>query len=284
MRWWSRAHRVDEPRDGGNTMSHLIADQDGHVLRLTLNQPDKKNAFSPEMVGALADTLGSAMTDDDVRVVVITGAGDAFSAGGDLGRRSQEVASGNEPTPFERMTRLQTGTHRLARAIDQFDKPLIAAVNGAAAGAGMDLALMCDIRFASTHARFCEAYIRVGLIPGNGGCHFLPRLIGTARALELLWTGDWLSAEDAERIGLVNRVHEPDALMTETYAFAHRLAGGPPVQQRLIKRLVRQCERSDLKTSLEFTAAAMAAAQGTADYREAIEAYKEKRPGRFQGR
>ncbi len=263
---------------------HLLIDRDGHVLRLTLNQPQKKNAFSPEMVGALADMLDDALSDDDVRVVVVTGAGDAFSAGGDLGRRSQEVAGGETPTPFDRMTRLQTGTHRLARAIELFDKPLIAAVNGAAAGAGMDLALMCDIRFASTNARFCEAYIRVGLIPGNGGCHFLPRLIGTGRALELLWTGDWLSAADAERVGLVNRLHAPEALLTETLAFAHRLAGGPPIQQRLIKRLVRHNERSDLKSSLEYTAAAMAAAQGTADYREAIEAYKEKRPGRYEGK
>jgi len=265
-------------------MDHLRTERDGHVLRLVLNQPDKKNAFSPDMVGALATTLDAAQSDDDVRVVVITGAGDAFSAGGDLSRRSQEVSAGEAPTPFDRMNRLQTGTHRLARSIEAFDKPLIAAVNGAAAGAGMDLALMCDIRFASTAARFCEAYIRVGLIPGNGGCHFLPRLIGTGRALELLWSGEWLSAEDAERIGLVNRLHEPNALMTETLAFAHRIAAGPPIQQRLIKRLVRHGERSDLKGSLEYTAAAMAAAQGTDDYREAIQAYKEKRPGRYRGR
>jgi 2-(1,2-epoxy-1,2-dihydrophenyl)acetyl-CoA isomerase len=206
------------------------------------------------MVAALADALDSALSNDDVRVVMITGAGDAFSAGGDLGRRAKEVAGGETPTPFDRMIRLQTGTHRLARSIEAFDKPLLAAVNGAAAGAGMDLALMCDIRFASTQARFCEAYIRVGLIPGNGGCHFLPRL------------------------------HAPDTLLTETLAFAHRLAGGPPIQQRLIKRLVRHNERSELKASLEYTAAAMAAAQGTADYREAIEAYKEKRPGRYEGK
>jgi 2-(1,2-epoxy-1,2-dihydrophenyl)acetyl-CoA isomerase len=264
-------------------MSHLTSEQQGFVLTLTLNQPDKKNAFSPEMVGDLRAAIDSAATNDDVRVVVITGAGDAFSAGGDLGRRSKEVADGSTPSPFDRMNRLQHGTHRLARSIEAFDKPLIAAVNGAAAGAGMDLALMCDIRFASPRARFCEAYIRVGLIPGNGGCHFLPRLIGSGRALELLWTGDWLSAEDAERMGLVNRTFPTEALMTETLAFAHRIAGGPPIQQRLIKRLVRQCERSDLKSSLEYTAAARAVAQGTADYREAIEAYKEKRPGRFEG-
>jgi len=264
-------------------MGHLIREQDGAVLRLTLNQPEKKNAFSPEMVGDLRAAIDAACTDDDVRVLVITGAGDAFSAGGDLGRWSREVADGGTPSAFDRMNRLQQGTHRLARSIEMLDKPLIAAVNGAAAGAGMDLALMCDIRFASPNARFCEAYIRVGLIPGNGGCHFLPRLIGTGRALELLWTGDWLSAEDAERMGLVNRLFEAGQLMDETLAFAHRLAGGPPIQQRLIKRLVRQGERSDLKGSLEYTAAAMAIAQGTADYREAIAAYNEKRPGRFEG-
>ena len=265
-------------------MTHLAREQHDHVLLLTLDQPAKKNAFSPQMVGELRDAIDAAAIDDAVRVVVITGAGDAFSAGGDLGRRSQEIAEGATPTPFDRMNRLQQGTHTLARAIDAFDKPLLAAVNGAAAGAGMDLARMCDIRFASSSARFCEAYIRVGLIPGNGGCHFLPRLIGTGRALELLWTGDWLGAADAERIGLVNRVWEPQQLLPETLAFAQRLAAGPPVQQRLIKRLVRQCERSDLRSSLEYTAAAMSVAQSTDDYKEAIAAYKERRPGRYRGR
>ena len=175
------------------------------------------------------------------------------------------------------------GTHRLALTVEQFKKPLIAAVNGPAIGAGMDLALMCDLRFAAASARFSEGYIRVGLIPGNGGCWFLPRLVGPARALELLWTGDHVGAEEALKIGLVNRVVPDDQLMAETLAFAKRLAEGPPVQQRDIKKLMYQGLRTDLRTSLEAVASHMAVVQSTGDYKEAIQAFKDKRKARFTG-
>lgn len=161
---------------------------------------------------------------------------------------------------------------------------MIAAVNGAAAGAGMDMTLMCDLRFAARSARFSEAYIRVGLIPGNGGCFFLPRIVGPARALEMLWTGDFIGAEEAHRIGLVNRIYEDDKLMDETLAFAARLAAGPPLQQRLIKKLMYQSLRTDLRTSLELVSSHMAVVQATSDYREAIQAYKDKRSPKFEGR
>jgi 2-(1,2-epoxy-1,2-dihydrophenyl)acetyl-CoA isomerase len=245
-----------------------------------LNRPEKKNALSPEMLGALRDGLQQAQDDPDVRVFVITGAGDAFCSGGDLGRRAAE----GEPTPLDRKNRLQQGTHKTALAIEAFDKPLIAAVNGAAAGAGMDMALMCDLRFAARSARFAESYIRVGLIPGNGGCYFLPRIVGSAKALEMLWSGDFVDAEEAQRIGLVNRVFDDDKLMESTLSFASKLASGPPLQQRLIKKLMYQSLHTDLKTSLETVSSHMAVVQSTADYKEAIAAYKEKRPARFTGR
>ena len=248
-----------------------------------LNRPEKKNALSEEMVRELARGLREAQEDPAVRVFVITGAGDAFCSGGDLGRRSKESES-SEPTPLQRKNRLQQGTQRVAIAIEEFDKPLIAAVNGAAAGAGMDMALMCDVRFAARSARFSEAYIRLGLIPGNGGCYFLPRIVGPARALEMLWTGDFVGAEEALRMGLVNRVCDDDKLMDETLAFAARLAAGPPIQQRLIKKLMYQSLRTDLRTSLEMVSSHMAVVQATADYREAINAYKEKRPAKYEGR
>ena len=250
---------------------------------LTLNRPEKKNPFSPEMVGEIERIVREGQHDDALRVLIITGAGNAFSAGGDLGHRGKENENA-EPTPLQRKTRLQTGTHRAAKAIEEFDKPLIAAVNGAAAGAGMDLALMCDLRFAGRSARFSEAYIRVGLIPGNGGCYFLPRIVGMAKALELLWTGEFVGAEEALRIGLVNRVFEDAALMNETLAFARKLVQGPPVQQRLIKRLAHQSARTDLRTSLEMVSSLMAITQSTEDYKEAIQAYKDKRPAQFKGR
>ena len=253
------------------------------VAVATLNRPDKKNALSPEMLGGLRTALQETNDDPAVRVFVITGAGDAFCSGGDLGRRSKEGDAG-EPTPLQRKNRLQQGTHKTALAIEAFEKPLIAAVNGAAAGAGMDMTLMCDLRFAAKSARFSEAYIRVGLIPGTGGCFFLPRIVGTARALEILWTGDFVGAEEALRIGLVNRVYDDDKLMNETLAFAKRLAAGPPIQQRVIKKLMYQSLQTDLRTSLEMTSSHMAVVQSTGDYREAINAYKEKRPPKYEGK
>jgi 2-(1,2-epoxy-1,2-dihydrophenyl)acetyl-CoA isomerase len=259
-----------------------LAVKDG-VATARLNRPEKKNALSEEMLRGLERALRDAQDDPVVRVFVITGAGDAFCSGGDLGRRAKEGAA-EKPTPLERKNRLQRVTHRVALAVEEFDKPLIAAVNGAAAGAGMDIALMCDLRFAARSARFAEAYIRVGLIPGNGGCYYLPRIVGTAAALEMLWNGDFVGAEEALRIGLVNRVCDDDKLMADTAAFAARLAAGPPLQQRLIKKLVYQSLRTDLRTSLELVSSHMAAVQSTDDYREAMQAYQEKRKPKFEGR
>ncbi|CAN7664085.1 enoyl-CoA hydratase/isomerase family protein [Variovorax paradoxus] len=250
------------------------------VMVATLNRPDKKNATSKEMLEALRTTLERANDDETIRCFVLTGAGDAFCSGGDLGRRSKEMG---DPTPLERKNQL-AHTQRLALTIEQFEKPLIAAVNGPAVGAGMDLSLMCDIRFAAASARFSEGYIKVGLIPGNGGCWFLPRLVGAARALELLWTGDHVDAQEALRIGLVSRVIADDQLMPETLAFAKRLAEGPPLQQRDIKKLMYQGLRTDLRTSLEAVTTHMAVVQSTADYKEAIQAFKEKRKAVFTGR
>nr|WP_222858976.1 enoyl-CoA hydratase-related protein [Paraburkholderia phenoliruptrix] len=253
----------------------------GRVVVATLNRPEKKNALSEDMLNLLRNELKRANDDDDVGCFVLTGAGDAFCSGGDLGRRAAE---GSDPTPLERKHRLQRVTHKVALAVEEFEKPLIAAVNGAAVGAGMDLSLMCDIRFAARSARFAEAYIRVGLIPGNGGCYFLPRLVGPAKALELMWTGDFIDADEAHRLGIVNRITPDENLQDETLAFATRLAEGPPVQTRDIKRLMYQSMRTDLRTSLETTSALMAVVQSTTDYREAITAYKEKRRGAFKGR
>lgn len=253
------------------------------VMVARLNRPEKKNALSEEMLDHLRNALLSANDDPEVGCFVITGAGDAFCSGGDLGRRSRESSIG-DPTPLERKTRLQKVTHKVALTVEEFEKPLIAAVNGAAVGAGMDLALMCDLRFAGSSARFSEGYIRVGLLPGNGGCYFLPRIVGPARALELLWTGDFVSADEALRIGLVNHVYSDSDLMDKTLLFARRLADGPPLQQREIKKLMYQSLRTDLRTSLESVSAHMAVIQSTEDYKEAISAFKEKRQPKFKGR
>jgi enoyl-CoA hydratase/carnithine racemase len=263
-------------------MADLELSKQGRVVIACLNRPEKKNAQSEEMLDMLCEALKSANTDPEVSCFVLTGAGDAFCAGGDLGRRGNERKEA--PTPLERMDRLHVISHKVARAVEEFEKPLIAAVNGAAVGAGMDMALMCDIRFAAKSARFAEAYIRVGLIPGNGGCYFLPRIVGIARALELLWTGEFVSADAALEMGIVSRVYEDDQLMAETLSFAHRLAEGPPIQQREIKKLLYQSLHTDLRTSLRAVSAHMAVVQSTEDYKEAVSAYKERRTPVFQGR
>ena len=252
------------------------------VMIAKLNRPDKKNALSEEMLNSLKSALDMANNDPGIGCFVIPGAGDAFCSGGDLGRRANDgVAS--VPTPLERKMRLQKVTHQVAFAVEQFEKPLIAAVNGVAVGAGMDLALGCDIRLASRSARFSMGYIRVGLIPGNGGCYFLPRLVGTARALEWMWTGDFISSEEALDHGVVTHVHDDAVFWDQAMVLAEKIANGPPVQIRDIKKITYQSLKTDLKTSLDSVSAHMAVVQSTDDYKEAIQAFKEKRPAIFKG-
>ena len=169
--------------------------------------------------------------------------------------------------------------HRIPYALERLDTPVIAAVNGAAVGAGMDMALMCDMRFAGRSARFSEGYIRAGLIPGDGACYFLPRLVGLAKALELLLSADFVDAAEALRIGIVNRVYDDDVLLAETLAFAGRLAHSPPVHLRLIKRNVYQSYQNDLHSALELAASHMGIVRTLEDSKEAVTALLERRPG-----
>jgi enoyl-CoA hydratase/carnithine racemase len=250
------------------------------VGTILLNRPERKNAFTVGMVDAWASTLEEARDDDTVGAVLITGAGDAFCAGGEF----SDIEPSDEVSVYERKTYLTEHVHRVALTMEDVDKPVIAAVNGVAIGAGMDFALMCDMRFAARSARLSEGYIKVGLVPGDGGAYYLPRLIGTAKALELLLTGDFVDAMEAERIGLVNRVCEDDELMEETRAFAERLAAGPPLVTRTIKRAVYQSSRADLRTALDLISSHMAVMQSTRDSQEAFYAAKERREARFEGR
>lgn len=250
-----------------------------HIATILLNRPQRKNAFTLDMVERWADVLVEAGRDEDVRVIVVTGAGDAFCSGVDLAD-----FKGEQRTPLGEKEMLTQRVHRVALALEAIDKPVIAAVKGPAVGAGMDMALLCDLRFAGTSARFSEGYIKVGLIPGDGGCWLLPRAVGTSTALRLLWTGDFVGAEDALRIGLVDEVHEDDELLDAVQAYATRLAQRPPVAIRMIKRAVRQGARTDLPTALDLISSHMAVVTATEDSKEAFAAFQEKRPGVFTGR
>lgn len=252
---------------------------DGGVATITLNRPDKLNAYTDEMVELWLQALETCRTDAEVRVIVITGTGRGFSTGGDVGGFSEKASQ----TPEAIKARLVEGPQRLPHAIAGLDKPVIAALNGIATGGGLDVALACDIRFAAESARFAETYARMGLIPGMGGAYFLPRIVGVAKALELLWTSDWVDAGEAVRIGLVSRVFADEELMKGTYEFARRIAAAAPLSVQLIKHVMRYGLDKDLSAALEMVAHSLPVVRTSNDHKEALRAYREKRPPVFRG-
>jgi 2-(1,2-epoxy-1,2-dihydrophenyl)acetyl-CoA isomerase len=257
----------------------LIECHDGVGL-ITLNRPDQLNAFTPSMIDAWAGAIRALGHDEACRVVVVTGAGRAFCAGGDvksLARRGQESA-------FQRKAWLWEHVQQVPLAMAGLDKPVLSAINGVAVGAGMDLALAADLRYCSADARLAETYVRSALVPGAGGAWVLPRLVGSARALEMLWLGDWVDPPQAERLGLVNRVLPSDELMPYVMRIARRLASGPSVAQRMIKRLVRGSADVDLRTHLDLVSSHMAVVAATSDHQEAVAARAAKREPVFTGR
>src|SRR5579864_429312 len=253
---------------------------EGGIATITLNRPERMNAFTWEMIDAWADALAECRSNATISVVVVTGAGRAFCSGGDIG----EMKKRGDRTPLERKAELESHVHKIPLALEALDKPVIAAINGAATGAGLDLALMADLRIAAESARLGETYVKVGLVPGAGGAWFLPRLVGTAKALELFWTGELVDAREAERIGLVNKVVPDAELMTAARALAERIARGPQLSVRFIKRAVYAGLESDLRGALDMISSHYAVASSSADHREAVAAYLEKRKPNFTGR
>ena len=233
-------------------MSDLLYEVKDKIATITLNRPDKLNAFTGPMIDAWAKALAEAQADDAVNVLVVTGSGRAFCAGGDVGRMKE-----GKPTPLDNKNQLWENIHRVPRTLEAMDKPVIAMVNGLAVGAGMGMCLMCDVRIASDEARFSTGYVRVGLVPGDGDTYFLPRLLGPAKALELLWTADFVDAQEALRLGIVNRVAPTGDLAQQTQTLARQIADGPQVPIRMIKRLVYQRLRLDLRTDLDLGASQM---------------------------
>jgi enoyl-CoA hydratase/carnithine racemase len=262
-------------------MAELTYEVKDKIATLTLNRPDKLNAFTSEMIGLWQKGLEAAQNDDNVNVVIVTGAGRAFCSGGDVGRMRRD---GEAPQALDGKNGLWEGVHRVPKQLEQMDKPVIAMVNGLAVGAGMGMCVMCDVRIAAESARFSTGYVKVGLVPGDGDTFFLPRLVGPAKALELLWTADFIEAPQALDLGIVQRV-VPDAQLKEaTYAFAKQIADGPQVPIRMIKRLVYQSMKLDLRTHLDLVSSHMSIVRQTTDHAEGVAAFKEKRPPKFQGR
>jgi len=258
----------------------LLEKREGALLTLTLNRPDRLNALNPALGTALADAVKRAAADDSVRCVILTGAGRGFCAGGDIAVL-REVRLGQSPEALGRL--LQSGID-LVLAIHDMPKPVVAAVNGIAAGGGANVALACDIRIGSELAAFAQSFAKIGLFPDFGGTWTLPRLAGTSRALELLMTGETVHAEEARRIGLLNRVAPHDTLMDEARATAEHLLAAPPMAVRGIKQALYGADRAALERALQFEAEMQRRCFAAADSAEGLNAFVEKRKPQFKGR
>jgi enoyl-CoA hydratase/carnithine racemase len=262
----------------------IIYEVADRVATITLNRPESLNAFTGVMLQEWTDALQRAQRDDNVWVVVVTGAGRGFCSGGNV-KGFAYAADQEKPPLHTQRHHMRYGVHQVPRTVAQLDKPYIAAVNGPAAGAGMDMASMADIRLASDKAKFVMSYVNMGLVSGDGGAYYLPRIVGMAKAYELMWFGEPFDAHEALRIGYVSHVvpHEEFAPFVKDYAT--KLAQKPPVAVQLIKRAVRKgLETNDLDNTLDYLEWAMLVCRSTEDSKEGPRAWREKRPPVFTGR
>lgn len=261
----------------------LVAD-DAHVRWWTLNLPDQRNPITGEaMVAALVDAARQADDDDQVRCVVLTGAGTAFSSGGNI----KDMAAGRGyfgADPATIAAGYRDGIQAITRAMTGLRTPIVAAVNGPAIGAGCDLAMMCDLRIASADAVFAESFVKLGLIPGDGGAWLLPRIIGHARASEMALTGDPVDADTALQWGMVSRVVGPDELRSAAHDLAQRVARNPPVAVQMTKSLLREGSRMTLEQVLQLSATMQAITHHTQDHRTALTNMLQRRDDPYTGR
>ena len=254
----------------------IILEKDGPIARITLNRPDRLNSFTATMHAELKSALDEA---EGSRVIVLTGAGRAFCAGQDLNDRA--VSSGEHPVDLG-MT-VETSWNPLIRRLTSMPQPIIARVNGVAAGAGANIALACDLVVAARSAKFIQSFSAIGLIPDSGGTWVLPRLVGQARAMGLAMTGEPLPAETAEEWGLIWKCVDDDALDSEVDALAHKLASLPPLGLAAIKQMIRDSWSHTLDQELNHQRDAMRRLGFTHDYREGVAAFLEKREPKFTG-
>jgi len=264
-------------------MSGFLVTREGPVVIITINRPEKMNPLGQDGDGDTVQAICAEINADiDTRCVILTGAGKAFSAGGDVKAMSERIGSFGG-TPAQLREHYRRNIHRMARAFYGLDVPLIAAVNGAAIGLGCDMACMADIRIASDKARFGVTFLKLGLIPGDGGSWLLPRAIGMSRAAELFYTGDLIDAETAEKWGLVSAVVPHELLMEKALEKARKIAAMPPNSLRVTKSLLRQGQMVSYDTALELAAASQPLMHHTSDHAEGVSALLEKRDAVFTG-
>ncbi|MBI4337293.1 MAG: enoyl-CoA hydratase/isomerase family protein [Chloroflexi bacterium] len=257
---------------------HLLVERQGGVVLATLNVPERLNPLTPKTRFGLQDILEAMQRDDDARVLVVTGSGRGFCSGADMSRGAPSWREGRD----QRWQKLEPDFHFITY-FQRLEKPIIAAVNGVAAGAGLSLALGCDIRIASEQARLISVFIRRGLLPDQGPTWYLPRLVGISRALRMMWTGDEVNAQEALRIGLVDEVVPHEQVLPKALELAHRLANGPSVTLELIKRAVYRGLFNDLEAQTQYEDYLQRIVRETEDMKEGRLSFQEKRPPVWKG-
>jgi enoyl-CoA hydratase/carnithine racemase len=264
-------------------MSPLLLEIQGPLATLTINRPESRNPLGEEGDGELFGQAAAAInTNREIRCAILTGAGSAFSAGGNL-KAMRDRSGGFAGAGIHIREQYRNGIHRIIRALWGIEMPLIAAINGPAIGLGNDVACLADIRIAADTAIFGATFLKVGLVPGDGGAWILPRVIGSSRAAELFFTADTIDAQTALAWGLVSKLVAPDKLMEEARALAARICWQPPDVLRMTKRLMREAQSGSFESIMEMSAAMQALAHTTADHHEALAAFFEKRPPNFKG-
>lgn len=264
------------------TTAFLKTERQGAVLVLTMNQPQTRNALTGNTaVQEIVDACQQVTADTSIRAVLLTGAGPVFSSGGNV--KDMLRYERDRPSAEKVRDEYRSGIQRIPRALYQLDVPTIAAVNGPAIGAGLDLACMCDIRIAAHSATFAESFVRIGIVPGDGGAWLLPRAVGMSKACEMAFSGAAIDAAEALACRLVSTVVPDDALLETALQLAERICANPGAVLRMTKRLLREAEHNTLESTLEISAAYQAIAHSTAEHHEAVRAFVEKRPPRFSG-
>ena len=261
----------------------ILYEKSGHVATITVNRPEKLNAYSEIMVHEILAALGDARDDDEIRAVIITGAGRGFCSGGDVSRDFQYPAR-YRGHRMESMLEMRENMHELVRFLQRFDKPTIAAINGPAVAGGLTLALSCDFRIAAESARLGDTSLKFALIPDEGGAYLFPRFLGLEKALKMSLFSEVYPARQAKELGLVTEVVPDVELLSRARQWAEKLAAGPPIAIRITKRMMYKQLTMDLDNALEDAALGTMVANYTEDVKEGIAAFHEKRPPKFKGK